>query len=118
MGTIPQFGSQSVGKRLTPAIAPSTSGVPFSNGELTQSRMYAEAVLKTHVDIPVVVDLDSCAEINVVDISFVRRHRLAQVDADSPRVRCLNKLFTKVYGIYAVPVSLTDNHGTTRCFTV
>lgn len=80
--------------------------------------MYAEAVLKTHVDTPVVVDLDSCAEINVVDISFVRRHRLAQVDADSPRVRCLNKLFTKVYGIYAVPISLTDNHGTIRCFTV
>jgi hypothetical protein len=38
--------------------------------------MHTHITLKTYVDVSVNVDLDSCADVNVVDIAFVRKYKL------------------------------------------
>jgi len=76
--------------------------------------MHTTAVLHTHVDTFFSIDLDTCAELNVVDIEFVKRHNLLWIGNESPRIRFMDSHFAKVFGVYQVPVSLTDPHGCTR----
>jgi hypothetical protein len=62
----------------------------------------------------VVVDLDSCAEVNVVDFQFARQHRFRRIDATSPSIQWFNESFATVRGVFKVPLSLTDFNGVTR----
>lgn len=79
-----------------------------------QQRMHTTAMLNTHVNTHISVDLDTCAELDIVDIDFVRRHKLQWIGNESPRVRFMDSHFAKVFGIYQVPLTFTDSHGCTR----
>lgn len=76
--------------------------------------MSTSATLVARGDPFLTVDLDSCAQVNVVDMKFVRKHRLPQVNVETPTIHWFNESFAKVYGVYTVPLTLTDFHGVKR----
>ena len=83
-------------------------------GDSTLERLHTTGVLRSHVNVPFAIDLDTCAEINVVSIDFVRKHKLQWIGDESPRIRFMDHHFAKVCGVYQVPLSLTDCQGVTR----
>lgn len=78
-----------------------------------KERMTAHAILKVHRDKPIIVDLDTGADVNLVDISFVRKHGLRWIGDGAPAIRALHE-YTKPLGMFEVPLSLTDHNGILR----
>ena len=106
-----------LGKRQAPVEDPDTTDDDDLDGDWFQKHMSAGALLKSYRDFPIVVDLDSCAEVNLVDISFVREYKLQWSGAKSPAFRSL-KTNIKTFGIFNVPISLTDHRNVLRKATL
>ncbi len=83
-------------------------------GDLIANRLYIEAILKIYRDVLVQVDLDSYTTINLIDISFVRKHYLQWNGSEALLVQGLSLLYIKTYRVFNVPLSLQDRYQVVR----
>lgn len=83
----------------------------------TGLRMHTDATLISS-DLKITIDLDSCAEIDIISHSFAKRHSLHRVAMKAPSIRYLDGVPHENLGVYEVPLLLSDSHGCTRCLTV
>lgn len=74
-------------------------------------------VLIGRVDPSVQVDLDTGAQVNIVSLKFVRKHRLRPVAALVPHLIGANGAPIKCHGTYLLRVGMTDSEGVHREIT-
>src|SRR5204863_9941284 len=63
------------------------------------------------------VDLDSCAEVDCISYEFAKRLQLQQAKLSAPLLEAAGRLRMNNYGVYRVPLTLTDSRGATRQIT-
>jgi hypothetical protein len=59
-------------------------------------------------------DFDSCAEVDVVSIQFVRMHHFKQAQLRAPNITGVTDDEARTYGVWEVPLTLRDSRGAVR----
>jgi len=80
--------------------------------------MRTSATLFSSSDLIITVDLDSCAELDIIDFDFAIKHNLQRIAMKAPRVRYLDNVSHESFGVFEVPIQLTDSRGCTRTLTI
>ena len=80
--------------------------------------MRTNAVLLSSSSLSITVELDSCAEIDIIDHAFALKHNLRQVADKSPRLRYLDGEAHESLGVFEVPIQLSDSRNRTRTLTI
>ena len=114
--TPPTIGAEKPGKRLTSSVGHNAEeGLPEV---ATRTRMRTNAVLLTSFPSNITLELDSCAELDIIDYDFAQKHDLRRVAMKAPRLRYLDGVAHENFGVFEVPVQVTDSRGCIRSLTI
>jgi transposase InsO family protein len=80
-------------------------------------RFTIPVTIRGYKDIETHADLDSCAELDVISITFALQQRLDRAKLTHPLIEAVNNLPVPTYGVWNVPIIATDSRGTRREFT-
>lgn len=68
-------------------------------------------------DIETYADLDSGAEVDLVSFEFVKTYKFQQAKLTAPLIHAINQFSTPTYGVWSIPLTVTDSRDITRRFT-
>lgn len=78
------------------------------------TRFNVTATLTGRKTTEIKVDLDTCAETDIINVYFARKQQLQQVSAKTPNLKGISGHSVLQDGVWKVPLSLTDSRGNTR----
>ena len=84
----------------------------------TRTRMRTNAVLLTSFPSNITLELDSYAELNIINYDFAQKYDLRRVAIKAPRLRYLNGVAHENFGIFKIPVQVTDSRSYIRSLTI
>jgi len=70
----------------------------------TRTRMRTNAVLLTLFPSNIILELDSCAELDIIDYDFAQKYDLRRVAMKAPRLRYLDGVAYENFGVFEVLV--------------
>lgn len=65
-------------------------------------------------DIRTHADLDTCAEVDLVSVDFVKEHRLNRAKFNPPLIQAVGGKSVSTYGVWNVPLTICDSRGTEK----
>jgi hypothetical protein len=60
------------------------------------------------------IDLDTAAEVDIVSLEFVQRHKFKPANLTIPSIQAVGDLSVLTHGAFTIPITLTDSRGTTK----
>jgi len=80
--------------------------------------MRTNTVLLTSFPSNITLKLDSYAELDIINYDFAQKHDLRRVAIKAPRLRYLNEIAHENFGVFEVPVQVTDSRSCIRSLTI